>query len=119
MAAAIAPELCIAPERRPDTLDEQTERLLHHLHENAPELSIAGELARRFAAVIRGDDDAGLEQWIADATGSELASLAAGIGRDIALCEAMSRPTMRFVPVKTAKQQAALMLVARLPKIMA
>ena len=28
-----------------------------------------------------------------------------------ALCEAMSRPTMRFVPVKTASQQAALMLV--------
>lgn len=30
-----------------------------------------------------------------------------------ALCEAMSRPTMRFVPVKTAEQQAALMLVGR------
>jgi transposase len=28
-----------------------------------------------------------------------------------ALCEAMSRPTMRFVPAKTAEQQAALMLV--------
>ena len=28
-----------------------------------------------------------------------------------ALCEAMSRPTMRFVPVKTAEQQAALMLI--------
>ncbi|MCY1740952.1 IS110 family transposase [Ensifer sp. SL37] len=28
-----------------------------------------------------------------------------------ALCEAMSRPTMRFVPVKTASQQAALMLI--------
>src|SRR6201995_3462986 len=28
-----------------------------------------------------------------------------------ALCEAMSRPTMRFVPVKTSNQQAALMLV--------
>jgi transposase len=28
-----------------------------------------------------------------------------------ALCEAVSRPTMRFVPVKTADQQAALMLV--------
>ena len=28
-----------------------------------------------------------------------------------ALCEAMSRPTMRFVPVKTAEQQTALMLV--------
>jgi transposase len=29
-----------------------------------------------------------------------------------ALCEAMSRPTMRFVPVKTAEQQAALMLIS-------
>jgi transposase len=28
-----------------------------------------------------------------------------------ALCEAMSRPTMRLVPVKTAEQQAALMMV--------
>lgn len=28
-----------------------------------------------------------------------------------ALCEAMSRPTMRFVPIKTAEQQAALVLV--------
>ncbi len=28
-----------------------------------------------------------------------------------ALCEAMSRPTMRFVPVKAAEQQAALMLI--------
>jgi transposase len=28
-----------------------------------------------------------------------------------ALCEAMSRPTMRFVPVKTTEQQSALMLV--------
>jgi hypothetical protein len=27
--------------------------------------------------------------------------------------EAMSRPTMRFVPVKTAEQQAALMMVSR------
>jgi transposase len=32
-------------------------------------------------------------------------------GRDAeGLCEAMSRPTMRFVPMKTAEQQAALML---------
>ena len=28
-----------------------------------------------------------------------------------ALCEAMSRPTMRFVPVKTPESQAALMLI--------
>ena len=33
-------------------------------------------------------------------------------GRDAeALCEAMSRPTMQFVPVKTEEQQAALMLM--------
>src|SRR3981189_3287639 len=46
-------------------------------------------------------------------------------GRDAeGLCEAMSRPTMRFVPVKTAEQQAALMLaglreqmIARRPQI--
>jgi transposase len=32
-------------------------------------------------------------------------------GRDAeGVCEAMSRPTMRFVPIKTAEQQAALML---------
>lgn len=30
-----------------------------------------------------------------------------------AICEAMSRPTMRFVPVKTVEQQAALMLAGR------
>ncbi|MER8575512.1 transposase [Mesorhizobium sp. M1409] len=77
----------------PTSLDEQTKRFLHHLHENAPELSIAGELARRFAAVIRGNDDAGLEQWIADAANSELASLAAGIGRDIeAVRAAITQP---------------------------
>src|SRR5947209_9965083 len=29
---------------------------------------------------------------------------------DEAICEAMSRPTMRFVPVKSTEQQAALML---------
>ena len=35
-------------------------------------------------------------------------------GRDAeGLCEAMSRPTMRFVPVKTAEQQAALMLAGQ------
>ena len=66
----------------PQSLDEQTERFLHHLHERAPELSIAADLARRFAAMIRGDDDAGLDQWIEDAMNSELASLAAGLRRD-------------------------------------
>jgi transposase len=36
-----------------------------------------------------------------------------------AICEAMSRPTMRFVPVKTAEQQAALMLEGTLDGLVA
>ena len=36
-----------------------------------------------------------------------------------ALCEAMSRPTMRFVPVKTAEQQAALMLAGMRERLIA
>lgn len=35
-----------------------------------------------------------------------------------ALCEAMSRPTMRFVPVKTSEQQAALMMVGLRDRLM-
>ena len=68
-------------------------RFLRHLYENAPQISIAGKLARRFAAMIRSDDDAGLKQWIADATNSALASLAAGIGRDLeAVRAAITQP---------------------------
>src|ERR1700682_5798915 len=41
-------------------------------------------------------------------------------GRDSdALCEAMSRPRMRFVPVKTAEQQAALMLAGMRERLVA
>jgi transposase len=36
-----------------------------------------------------------------------------------AICEAMSRPTMRFVPVKTAEQQAALMLAGTRERLIA
>lgn len=72
----------------PTSFDGRTERFLHHLYEDAPELSNAGELARRLAALIRGDDDAGLDQWTEDALSSELASLAQAIGRDIAAVRA-------------------------------
>jgi transposase len=41
-------------------------------------------------------------------------------GRDAeGLCEAMSRPTMRFVAVKTAEQQAALMLAGQREQMIA
>jgi transposase len=69
--------------QEPASLDELARRFLHHLYETAPELAVAGEFARRFTARIRGDSDAGLDQWIEDAMASELASLATGISRDI------------------------------------
>jgi transposase len=41
-------------------------------------------------------------------------------GRDAeGLCEAVSRPTMRFVPAKTAEQQAALMLIGTRERLVA
>jgi len=41
-------------------------------------------------------------------------------GRDAeGICEAMSRPTMQFVPVKTEEQQAALMLVGMRERLVA
>jgi len=43
--------------------------------------------------MIRGDDDAGLDLWIADAMNSELASLAAGLHRDLeAVRAAITQP---------------------------
>nr|WP_202949180.1 transposase [Bradyrhizobium japonicum] len=98
--------------KEPTSLDEQTERFLHDLYENAPELANAGELARRLAALIRGDDDVGLEQWIEDASSTELASLAQGIGRDIAAVRAAITKPWSTSPVegqmnrlKTIKRQ--------------
>jgi len=77
----------------PATFDDETGRFLHHLNESAPQLAIAADLARRFAAMLRGDDDAGLEQWIAEAAESELSSLAKGIERDIdAVRAAINQP---------------------------
>ena len=55
--------------KEPSALDENTRCYLHHLFEHAPGLLAAGELARRFAALIRGDDEKALDQWIADAAG--------------------------------------------------
>lgn len=89
---AAPPPLYRPPSRRacawllseePCALDDAAQRFLHHLFEHAPELLVAGELARRFATLIRGDDETALIQWIADAAGSELDGLAKGIRRDI------------------------------------
>lgn len=70
----------------PDKLDAQEGAFLAHLAETAPDLAQAGELATRFAALIRGvpDKEAGpaLNTWLTDAKGTTLDAFARGIKRD-------------------------------------
>lgn len=98
--------------QEPNTLDDATQRFLNHLFEHAPTLRVAGELARRFAALIRGDDEAALERWIGDTAGTELDALAKGIRRDInAVKSAITYPWStspvegRINRLKTLKRQ--------------
>jgi transposase len=67
-------------------------------------------------AIILGDDCASGLSELLDGIAAQLVKPYVKRGKNDtadaeALCEAMSRPTMRFVPVKTAEQQAALMMV--------
>lgn len=104
-ARNVAPPQCQPPSRRvcawllsdePSALDDATQRFLHHLFEHAPELLVAGELAGRFAALIRGGGGAALDQWIADAAGTELNALAKGIRREVdAVKAAITHPLRR------------------------
>ena len=70
----------------PDTLDAQAGAFLTYLAEAVPDLAQAGELATRFAVLIRGapDEEAGsaLNTWLADAKGTALDAFARGIKRD-------------------------------------
>ena len=98
--------------KEPTALDDRTQRFLSHLFKRAPPLLTASQLARRFAALIRGDDDTDLNQWIADATSTELDVLAKGIGRDIAAVRAAITHPWSTSPVegrinrlKTLKRQ--------------
>ncbi len=97
---------------QPDALDDATQCFLRHLFEHAPDLQVAGDLARRFAATIRGDDETALDQWIVDAAGTELHALAMGIKRDIdAVTAAITHPWStspvegRINRLKTLKRQ--------------
>ena len=63
---------------------EGTERLfMKKLVEIAPALAVASDLAKRFVAMLRPRDAGKLDDWLAAAEGSELASFAAGIARDV------------------------------------
>ena len=66
----------------------------------APELAEAGVLARRFAAMIRARDGAGLDAWLASARKSELGLLAQGFGRDLAAVRAAITERWSTSPVE-------------------
>jgi transposase len=85
----------------PDKLDEASQRFLRHLYECSPPVRVASKLARRLAVILRGDDEAALDQWAADAVGSELDSLAKGIRRDIAAVKAAVRLPWSTSPVES------------------
>lgn len=71
----------------PDKLDEQEGVFLGHLAETAPDLAQAGELASRFAALVRGAPNpvngTALDAWLAEAKGAALDTFARGIERDL------------------------------------
>ena len=98
--------------QEPSALDEAAQRFLDHLFEHAPELQVAGTLACRFAALIRGNDEAALDRRVLDAAYSELDALAKGIARDIDAVKAAITYSWSTSPVegrinrlKTLKRQ--------------
>jgi transposase len=77
----------------PQDLNADEYTFLVQLFELAPKLAEASELARRFAAILRSDEDSELDLWITQAETSELAALAKGIRRDIdAVRAAITQP---------------------------
>ena len=70
----------------PDKLDEQEGVFLGHFAETAPDLARAGELASRFAALVRGGPDPAngpaLDTWLAEARGTALGTFARDVERD-------------------------------------
>lgn len=67
----------------PNDLDADSRLLLDHLALRAPQVARAGDLARQFATIIKGNDPALLDPWLTEAENSELQPLANGIRRDI------------------------------------
>jgi transposase len=96
----------------PDKISAAERDVVRRITAAAPALGIAADLARRFAAMLRGGDAADLDAWLASARQSELASLAEGIGRDLAAVRAAITESWSTSPVegeinrvKTVKRQ--------------
>lgn len=96
----------------PDKVSPEERDLVDRIAAAAPALGTAADLARRFAAMIRGGDAADLDTWLTSARKSELAGFAEGIGRDLdAVRAAITEPWStspvegQINRVKTVKRQ--------------
>jgi transposase len=81
----------------PDELDASERRFLDRLRQEAPDLTRAGDLASRFAALVRGEGEDGsgtaLDSWMAAARGTALDAFVRGIDRDhAAVLAALTEP---------------------------
>ncbi|MBC4019119.1 transposase [Siccirubricoccus deserti] len=72
----------------PATLDVAERRYLDRLLAVSPSLALARDLALRFAAMVREQQEGELDRWLADAESSELRSFATGLRQDEAAVRA-------------------------------
>jgi transposase len=84
----------------PTTLEGQPSAFVQQLCQVAPALAMAADLARQFAAMIRGGDAGGLDTWLAAARASPLAAFAEGIARDLAAVRAAITEVWSTSPVE-------------------
>jgi transposase len=84
----------------PATLEGQPSAFVQQLRQAAPALAIAADLAQQFAAMIRSGDAGGLEDWLAAARASPLATFAEGITRDFAAVHAALTEVWSTGPVE-------------------
>jgi transposase len=96
----------------PATMSAGERTFIERITDAVPALGIAADLARRFAAMIRGGDATELDAWLTAARTSELASFAQGLTRDLAAVRAAITDPWSTSPVegqinrvKTMKRQ--------------
>jgi transposase len=96
----------------PDTINAGERSFVERITDAVPALGTAADLARRFAAMIRGGDATELDAWRDAARASEVASFAQGLSRDLAAVRAAITEPWSTSPVegqtnrvKTMKRQ--------------
>ena len=96
----------------PDTMSAGEHTFVERITDAVPALGVAADLARQFAAMIRGGDATDLDNWLTAARASELVSFAQGLTRDLAAVRAAITEPWSTSPVegqinrvKTMKRQ--------------